>query len=124
MADLWGTGTPLREFLHVDDLASACTYVMSLDAAAYSGVGWPIYAHFNVGTGSDVTILLLAETLCEIIGYRGTIKWDKNMPDGTPRKLLDSSRLRSLGWSHTVRLREGLESTVRWFLENRAITRR
>lgn len=106
---LWGTGTPKREFLHVDDLAAACVFLME----TYDGS-----EIVNIGTGEDVTIKELAETIADIVGYTGAIEWDTTKPDGTPRKLLDVSRLHALSWHHTIELREGLERTYNWFLEH------
>lgn len=106
---VWGTGTPRREFLHVDDLANALVLLMNVYEDAQT---------INVGTGEEVTIRELAETMADVVGYRGTIRWDRSKPDGTPRKLLDSSRILSLGWSPKRTLREGLASTYRWALDS------
>ncbi|HEX4809681.1 MAG TPA: GDP-L-fucose synthase [Bryobacteraceae bacterium] len=106
---LWGTGTPRREFLHVDDLASAAVFLMdSYDSGEI----------LNVGVGYDVTISELAELLAECVGYSGNLSFDSSKPDGTPRKLLDVSKLGSLGWRPSVALRDGIRSTYSWFLEN------
>lgn len=105
---VWGTGTPRREFLHVDDLADACVYLMD----AYSG-GDPV----NVGVGEDISIRELAELVSGVVGYEGEIVHDLSRPDGTPRKLLDVSRLRGLGWEASIPLRKGIEETYSWFLE-------
>lgn len=105
---LWGSGTPRREFLHVDDLAAACLLLLE----SYDDPR-PI----NVGTGVDLTIRELAETVADVVGYDGRIVQDTTKPDGTPRKLLDISRLRSLGWEPTIGLRDGIASTYRWYLE-------
>jgi GDP-L-fucose synthase len=104
---VWGTGTPRREFLHVDDLADACVHLMRV----YSGEE-PI----NIGVGEDLSIAGLAELVREVVGYRGAIRFDPARPDGTPRKLLDVSRLDSLGWRARIPLREGIEQTYRWYL--------
>jgi GDP-L-fucose synthase len=104
---VWGTGSAMREFLHVDDLASACLYLME----HYSAAG-----HINVGTGVDMPIRELAETIGEVVNPGATIVWDSTKPDGTPRKLLDTSRLQGLGWKPSIELRDGLESTYQWFL--------
>jgi GDP-L-fucose synthase len=104
---LWGTGTPRREFLHVDDLADAAVHLM----ASYSGE-----EIVNVGTGTDVTIDELARIVAGVVGYRGRIEYDSSKPDGTPRKLLDVSRLHDLGWRAQIDLREGIRSTYEWFL--------
>lgn len=105
---LWGTGTPKREFLHVDDLADACLYLMQ----TYNG-NEPI----NIGTGEDVTIKELAETVAKTVGYQGKINWDSTKPDGTPRKLLDVSKLHSLGFRHKTALTDGLKLTYDWYKE-------
>ena len=104
---VWGTGTPLREFLHVDDLAGACRFLLE----NYSGAEF-----INVGYGDDVTIRALAETICEVVGFTGALTFDTTKPDGTPRKLMDSSRLRALGWRPAIALREGIRSTYEWYL--------
>jgi GDP-L-fucose synthase len=111
---IWGTGSPQREFLHVDDLADACVFLMG----HYEGED-----HVNVGTGVDLSIRELAETLREIIYPEAVLKWDASKPDGMPRKLLDVSKLHALGWRHRVGLRDGVASTYEWFLENRATLR-
>jgi len=104
---VWGTGSAYREFLHVDDLASACLYLLE----HYDGD-----SHINVGTGVDLSIKELAETIRDLVNPEATIEWDRSKPDGTPRKLLDVSRLRALGWSPTIDLRTGLASTYDWYL--------
>lgn len=106
---LWGTGTPRREFLHVDDLAEACLFVM----LNYEGEGF-----LNVGVGEDVSILELAELVKAAVGYQGHLVWDATKPDGTPRKLLDVSRLQALGWRAKIELSAGIKSTYQWFLAN------
>ncbi|NOT40045.1 MAG: GDP-L-fucose synthase [Alphaproteobacteria bacterium] len=108
---IWGTGTPRREFLHVDDCAAALVHLMK----SYSGD-----SHVNVGAGEDVTIFDLTQTIADVVGFRGKIVRDTAKPDGTPRKLMDSGRLRALGWSPAIGLRTGLERTYEWFLKNRA----
>jgi len=97
--EVWGTGTPMREFLHVDDLAEACLHLMQ----HYDGTDW-----VNVGTGEDLSIRELAELICEVVGYTGRLVWDTTKPDGTPRKLLDVSRIHALGWQHRIALRDGI----------------
>ena len=104
---VWGTGTPRREFLHVDDLAAACRFLLETHSDS---------ALINVGYGDDVTIRELAEIICEVVGFEGALKFDTSKPDGTPRKLMDSSRLRSLGWKPAIPLRQGIEQTYQWFL--------
>jgi len=109
---LWGTGAPMREFLHADDLAEACVYLME----TYSNAEL-----VNIGTGIDVTIKELAETVKEIVGFTGTIQWDSTRPDGTPRKLMDVSKLHSLGWKHKIELKEGISLAYQDFLTNVSI---
>ena len=116
---VWGTGNPRREFLHVDDMAAACIHVMELDDGVYEANTRPMLSHINVGTGTDVTIGELARLVGEVVSYEGEIVFDASKPDGTPRKLLDTSRLAALGWSPGIALRDGLASTYRWFLDNR-----
>ena len=106
---VWGSGKPLREFLFSEDLARACLYLLE----EYDGD-----PHINVGTGKDISISELAQTVSEIVGFTGKIEFDKSKPDGTPRKLLDVSRLNSLGWQASIGLREGIELTYSWFLSN------
>ena len=115
---LWGTGKAMREFLHVDDMAAACLHVMGLSKECYQSSTEPMLSHLNVGTGEDVTIRELAETVRQVVGYQGEITWDSNKPDGTPRKLMDVSKLKSLGWQPQITLCEGLISTYRWFNEH------
>jgi GDP-L-fucose synthase len=112
--EIWGSGTPYREFLHVDDLADACVYLME----HYDEAG-----HINVGTGEDLTIAALAEAIRDVVHPSAEVRFDPSKPDGTPRKLLDVSRLHALGWRHRIELPEGIESTYRWFLENHATLR-
>lgn len=107
----WGTGTPRREFLHVDDLARACLHLLE----HYDADG-PV----NVGTGTDMTIREAAELVVEVVGYQGAIEWDADQPDGTPRKLLDVSRINALGWSPRIALREGIAEAHAWYVEHRA----
>ena len=117
---IWGTGTPRREFLHVDDLAAACVHVMELDPVAYRAQTAPMRSHLNVGTGTDVTIRELAETIARVTGFRGERVFDPAKPDGTPRKLLDVSRLQALGWEATIGLEEGLRDAYAWYREQAA----
>lgn len=107
----WGSGSPRREFLHVDDMAEACLHLME----HYDGP-----AQVNVGTGSDVTIKEIAETIAKVVGFEGTTEWDKTKPDGTPQKLLDVSKLNRLGWQSKIDLEDGMRSTVDWYREHRA----
>jgi GDP-L-fucose synthase len=106
---VWGTGTPRREFLHTTDLAEACLFLLE---------------HYNepdlvnIGCGEDVTIRELAETVCDVLGFNGSLEFDASKPDGTPRKLLDISKIKSLGWSPKISLRDGIADAYRWFCEN------
>jgi GDP-L-fucose synthase len=111
---IWGTGTPRREFLHVDDLASALVFLLE---------NYDSPDTINVGTGVDVTIRELAETVASVVGWEGELVFDTSKPDGTPRKLLDTSRLQGLGWQPTIGLREGIASTYQWYVENYATAR-
>jgi GDP-L-fucose synthase len=114
---IWGTGTPKREFLYVDDMALASVHVMNLDKAIYDQHTTPMLSHINVGYGDDVTIRELAELVGKTIGYQGKIEFDSSKPDGTPRKLMDSSRLNALGWKANVALADGLASAYQDFLK-------
>jgi GDP-L-fucose synthase len=108
----WGSGAPRREFMHVDDVAEACGFLLR----SYSGEG-----HLNIGTGTDITIKELAETIAEVTGFKGRIEWDTSKPDGTMLKRMDVSRIAALGWQARIGFREGLASTYRWFLEQPAL---
>jgi GDP-L-fucose synthase len=108
---VWGSGKPRREFLHVDDLATACLFLLqNYDSSEIINIGW----------GEDISIRELAELICEIVGFTGRLTWDASKPDGTPRKLLDVSKIRNLGWRPTISLRDGIASTYEWFLKNSA----
>ncbi|WP_296643823.1 GDP-L-fucose synthase [Roseinatronobacter sp.] len=120
---IWGTGTPRREFLHVDDMAAASLFVMDLDRATYDANTQPMLSHINVGTGTDVSIFELARMVAEVTGFRGQIRCDTTKPDGTPRKLMDVSRLRDMGWQARIELRDGIEETYRWFLDHASVAR-
>ena len=113
---IWGSGTPMREFLYVDDMAAASVFVMELDKLVYDQHTEPMQSHINVGFGSDVTIEELAETIGQVIGYQGKITFDISKPDGTARKLMNSSRLHGMGWQAKVSLIDGLESAYQNFL--------
>ena len=117
---IWGTGTPRREFLYVDDMAAASVYVMNLSKDSYAAQVQPQLGHINVGSGNDVTIAELADAVAKATGYAGRIAFDAGKPDGTPRKLMDSSRLNAMGWRATVGLEEGLARAYRDFLNNAA----
>ena len=120
---VWGSGEPMREFLHVDDMAAASVHVMELDEATYQQHTEPMLSHINVGTGQDCTIRELAETIARVTGFEGRLSFDTSKPDGTPRKLLDVSRLKALGWEPAIGLEDGLRDAYRWFLENREAAR-
>ncbi|HIF9217876.1 TPA: GDP-L-fucose synthase [Photobacterium damselae] len=115
---VWGTGTPMREFLFVDDMAAASIHVMELDNETYQANTQPMLSHINVGTGVDCTIREMAETMAKVVGFNGDVVFDSTKPDGTPRKLMDVSRLADLGWCYSVSLEEGLTHTYQWFLAN------
>ncbi len=114
----WGSGKPMREFLHVDDMASAAIHVMELEKATYDAHTEPMLSHINAGTGVDCTIKELVETVASVVGFTGEIIFDCSKPDGTPRKLLDVTRLNALGWRYSIELDEGLTRTYKWFLKN------
>jgi GDP-L-fucose synthase len=114
----WGSGKPMREFLHVDDMASACIHVMNLDTETYESNTQPMLSHINVGTGVDCTIRELVETVAKVVGFEGNITFDASKPDGAPRKLMNVDRLRSLGWEALITLEAGLKETYDWFLAN------
>lgn len=115
---IWGTGEPMREFLHVDDMAQASLFVLHLAADVYQANTQPMLSHINVGTGSDVTIRQLAETIAEVTEYQGKIVFDTSKPNGAPRKLMDVSRLATMGWTASITLRDGLKNAYDWFLAN------
>ena len=117
---IWGTGKPLREFLHVDDLATACVFLINLEDMRYKALlddpNAP--ALINVGSGQEISIRDLALLVQDVVGFSGPIVFDTDKPDGTPRKLADSSRIHALGWSHTTELRDGIAGAYRWFVEH------
>ena len=117
---VWGSGRPMREFLHVDDMAAACVHVMTLDRATWQAHTNSRCSHLNVGTGEDLSIGDLARLVADVVGFEGRLAFDPDRPDGTPRKLLDVSRLEGFGWQASIGLREGIEQTYQWYLENRA----
>lgn len=114
----WGSGKPMREFLHVDDMAAASIHVMELDDETYQANTQPMLSHINVGTGEDCTIRELVETVAKVTDFKGEIVWDTTKPDGAPRKLMNVSRLHDLGWRHTYDLESGLKHAFEWFLAN------
>ncbi len=114
---IWGTGKPMREFLHVDDMAEASLFVLDLDKDTYEANTEPMLSHINVGTGVDISIGDLAAMVAEVTGYKGKLSFDTSKPDGTMRKLMDVSRLADMGWRASVDLRKGLEETYQWYLE-------
>jgi GDP-L-fucose synthase len=123
-AVIWGSGTPLREFLHVDDMAAATVHVMELAPQVLAQHTQPMLSHLNVGTGTEVSIRELAQTLARVTGFTGALEFDASKPDGTPRKLMDVSRLACLGWRARIGLEEGLAQTYRWFVQHQAQARR
>jgi len=114
---VWGTGNAMREFLYVDDMAAASLFVLDLDKETYQANTMPMLSHINIGTGEEITIREMAETMKEIVGYKGKIVFDTSMPDGTPRKLIDVNKLKNAGWTYSVDLKSGLKKTYDWFLE-------
>lgn len=115
---IWGSGTPRREFLHVDDMAAASLFVLGLDKANYDANTDPMLSHINVGCGSDVSILELAQLVADVVGFEGRITTDPSKPDGTARKLMDVSRLDQMGWRARIGLEDGVAETYQWFLAN------
>ena len=120
---VWGTGKPMREFLHVDDMAAASVFVMNLNTASYQEYTEPMLSHINVGTGVDCTIRELAETMASVVGFGGELSFDSSKPDGTMRKLMNVDRLANLGWCYQLELKEGLSLTYQWFLDNQGAFR-
>jgi GDP-L-fucose synthase len=115
---IWGSGTPMREFLHVDDMAAASVHVMNLPVETYLNQTAPMLSHINVGTGVDCTIRELAETIAKVTGFKGQLGFDATKPDGTPRKLMDVSRLQALGWTAQIGLEDGLRDAYAWYTAN------
>ena len=115
---IWGSGTPRREFLHVNDMAAASIYIMNLNREIYSSHTEPMLSHINVGTGIDCTIKELAEIIADVTGFSGKLIFDNSKPDGTPRKLMDVSKLKGLGWEHLINLEKGLAETYDWYKNN------
>ena len=121
---IWGSGTPRREFLHVDDMAAASLFVLDLSKDIYNENTEPMLSHINVGTGTDVSILELAQLVAKITGYSGKISTDPSKPDGTMRKLMDVGRLDGMGWRAGINLEQGLADTYKWYLANMQSARR
>jgi len=115
---IWGSGKPKREFLHVDDMAAACVFIMNLPKEDLARVTDPILSHINIGTGEDCSIAELADTIKQVVDFPGKITFDTSKPDGTPRKLMNVSKLHNLGWTHSISLEEGLKQTYTWFQQN------
>jgi GDP-L-fucose synthase len=121
---IWGSGKPMREFLHVDDMAAASVHVMDLPVSTYREITEPMLSHVNVGTGEDCSIAELATTIADVVGFQGRVVFDPSKPDGTPRKLMDVGKLARLGWKASIGLRDGLAETYRWFLARHGDFRR
>ena len=115
---IWGSGNPRREFLHVDDMASASLFVLDLPEAVYKANTQSMLSHINIGTGEDISILKLAQLISKVVGFKGKIITDPTKPDGAPRKLMDVSRLSKMGWTSSIDLKSGIAETYRWYLEN------
>jgi len=120
---VWGTGNAMREFLYVDDMAAASLFVLELDEKTYQANTQPMLSHINLGTGKDVTIREMAEIMKEVVGFEGKLTFDIAKPDGTPRKLIDVSRLSNMGWTYNVDLKAGLEKTYEWYLSQSRLLR-
>ena len=116
--EVWGSGKPMREFLHVDDMADASIHIMDIDKKTLESEVDPMLSHINIGTGTDITIKDVAQTIKEVVGFDGEIVFNTKMPDGTKRKLLDVSKIENLGWKPAITLKDGLKETYEWFLEN------
>jgi GDP-L-fucose synthase len=115
---VWGTGNSMREFLYVDDMAAASLFVLELDEQIYQANTKPMLSHINIGTGMDITIREMAETMKQVVGFKGRLTFDTAKVDGPPRKLIDVTRLSDIGWEYTTKLKEGLEKTYKWYLNN------
>ena len=117
--EVWGSGKPMREFLHVDDMADASIHIMDIDKKTLESEVDPMLSHINIGTGTDITIKDVAQIVKEVVGFDGEIVFDTKMPDGTKRKLLDVSKIENLGWKPVITLKDGLKETYEWFLKNK-----
>ena len=122
--EIWGTGKAMREFLHVDDMAAASVHVLGLEKQTYHSVTEPMLSHINVGTGTDVTIRELAETIARVVGFHGELIFDTSKPDGPPRKLMDTRKLNQLGWQPKFELYDGIKNTYQWFIDNQGLFRK
>jgi len=120
VVEIWGSGTPRREFLHVDDLADACLFMACLPKVEYQNCTRPGLSHLNIGTGKDISIAELAELVCKVVGFEGSIEYNRDYPDGTRQKLLDVSAVSNLGWKAQIGLEDGIASTYQWYLANKA----
>ena len=121
--EVWGSGKPMREFLHVDDMADASIHIMDIDKKILESEVDPILSHINIGTGTDITIADVAQTVKEVVGFCGEIVFNTKMPDGTKRKLLDASKIQNLGWKPTITLKDGLKEVYEWFAINNRVVR-
>jgi GDP-L-fucose synthase len=121
---VWGSGKPKREFLHVDDMAAASVHVMDLDRDVYEAHTESMSSHINVGTGVDCTIRELAKTISRVVSYHGELIFDGTKPDGSPRKLMNVSRLKALGWQSSITLEDGLEQTYKWYCNHQSAIRK
>jgi GDP-L-fucose synthase len=121
--EVWGTGRALREFLHVDDFASACHHILEIPNRLYQNLVEPMCSHINVGYGEDISIRNLALTICDVIGYEGMLEFNTSKPDGAPQKLMDNKLIRAMGWSPQYNLRDGISQTYQWYLENESLAR-
>jgi len=115
---VWGTGNAMREFLYVDDMAAASLFVLELDEKTYQNNTLPMLSHINVGTGKDITIREIAETIKKVVGYKGELVFDTTKPDGAPRKLINVTRLENMGWKYKIELEQGLKKTYNWYIES------
>ena len=115
---VWGSGNPMREFLHVDDMAEACLFVLELDVETYKLNTRETLSHINIGTGKDISIKALSLLMADVVGYTGKIVFDSSKPDGAPRKLIDNTRLTDMGWQSSIGLRKGLQMTYEWFIKS------
>ena len=115
---VWGSGNAMREFLYIDDMAEASIFVLGLEKSVYQKNTKSMLSQINIGTGVDITIREMAETMKRVVGFKGELKFDTSKPDGTPRKLVDTSRINNMGWKYEIDLEEGLNKTYKWYLEN------